>query len=477
MKSLLRTGLRLVALALSVEVLIPVSAMGFGDSATASGISQAKAPAAIVRAVRITSDKDGPAVEITSSRPLAPAIQKLDGPPRLVIDLPNTNFFLPRKRYASHDQQMSAVRVDQYQSTPPITRVVVDLLKAVGYSWDTNGNRLTVHLHPATDTASAAVPPSVPSFTRGMQPSLIPVSAGSLGMLVQAGRRIATGSSVSAGSETALLRLARGGEVKVCPGTTVSVTSSQNGHDLLLGMSTGSLEAHYALDASADSVLTPDFRILLAGPGEFHYAISADSRGNTCVSALPGNTASAIVSELMGEGTYQVQSTEQVVFRSGRLKAVDTVIPEDCGCAAPVIPVLRASATAGPLVSDENLSATMRLAQPRDEARSGTPPASPEELSASDQTSAELTLTASRPEAPLPPSQPNDIHVQVEAPLVFNAATASSQPTLEALPPAVNSRLLDQLPATVLAPAEVQASRPHHGFFGKIKGFFVSVFR
>jgi hypothetical protein len=478
MKSLLRTGLRLVALALSVEVLVPVSAIGFSDSATASGVSQAKAPAASVRAVRITSDKDGPAVEITSSRPLTPAIQKLDGPPRLVIDLPNTSFFLARKRYASHDQQMSAVRVDQYQASPPITRVVVDLLKPIGYSWDINGNRLTVHLHAVTERASATLPPSVPSFTRDAQPSLIPVSAGSLGMLVQAGRRIATGSSVSAGSETALLRLARGGEVKVCPGTTVSVTSSQNGHDLLLGMSTGSLEAHYALDASADSVLTPDFRILLAGPGEFHYAISADSRGNTCVSALPGNTASAIVSELMGEGTYQVQSTEQVVFRSGRLKAVDTAAREDCGCAATAVPVLRASATVGPVVSDENLSAKMRVAQPGDDAKPGSHPASSEELSPSDRTPAELTLAASRPEAPLPASQPNDVHVQVEAPLVFNAATASSQPTLEAqLPPVVSSRLRDPLPATILAPAEAQASRSHHGFFGKIRGFFVSVFR
>src|SRR5205814_10139822 len=46
-----------------------------------------ESPAAITR-VRILLNADSPALEITSDRQLAPQITKLDGPPRLMVDLP-----------------------------------------------------------------------------------------------------------------------------------------------------------------------------------------------------------------------------------------------------------------------------------------------------------------------------------------------------------------------------------------------------
>ena len=419
---------------------------------------------AFVRSVRILP---GPAVEILSNRPLVPVISSLDNPPRLVIDLPDAdvpNGLLSggKNRIDSPSQEIRRVRINQYQNTPPVARVVVDLLKPVGHTWDAAGNRLMVRLR--SDDEVRAKPTSVPAFTEGIQPVAVPLAPGSSGTLVFAGRHAAAGSSVTAGSETSVLRLERGGEVLVCPGTTVSVTSSQNGRALMLGINTGALEAHYNLDASADSILTPDFRILLAGPGEFHYAVSADSRGNTCVRALPGNTASVIVSELLGDGNYQVKPTEQIVFHSGRLNLVDALVPASCGCPPPEIPVMRASAPSAP-VTDASLTSPIRLSQPGDESKPAVPVDLPPETAA------------------LPASKPNDVHVQVDAPFVFRAEDLpASKPTAAKPAPIPQVELAADFPrpatfsAEVLPPPQSHAKPAHHGVFGKIKGFFAGIF-
>ena len=382
----------------------------------------------VIYTVRSLGEADGPVVELISSRPLVPAISKLEDPPRLVIDLPNARFAGHEKRLDFRSSEINGVRLSQYQQNPPVARIVVDLSKPVAYTWDAAGNRLMVRLHPAEESAK---PATVPAISRAVLPS-----SGTSGGMVLAGSRVTTGSAVTAGADTAILRLGRGGEILVCPRTTVSVTTSQNGRTLMLGMSTGALEAHYSLDTAADSILTPDFRILLAGPGEFHYGVSADSRGNTCIQSLPGNTASVIVSELLGDGTYQVKAAQQVMFHSGKLSGADTATPLNCGCPPVTPPLMQASAST---------------------------------------TSDPRRPVAGSETAALPASKPDDIHVQVEAPIVFRA---EDPPPVEPAP-AQEAKLLPlrDMPMPASFEAAVMPPKPaHHGFFGKLKGFFSTIF-
>jgi len=448
--------------------------------------AQSFGPPPTVIAVRVVHEKGVPAIEIlTRGGPVIPEVQTLDSPPRLVIDLPNSKLGLTQKKIPVEKENILAIRADQYQQTPPVTRIVLDLSAPYGYSWDGAGNRLMIRLRPPDNAAANKPPaqaPTVNDLSLNSTPAVVPVTGGP-GMVVLAGKRFAAGSSVSASSETAVLQLARGGEVRVCPGTTISITPSKTKRDLMLGLSTGGLETHYSLGASADSILTPDFRIMFAGPGHFHYAISADPHGNTCVRALTGNTSSAIVSELMGDRLYQVKPDEQVVFRSGQIDKVDSNVPLDCGCPAPV-QVLRTEIDSAPPVPDSQLPQKLRLG--------GTSsPATPVAGSvASKATSASnpQTLSSGPETAPLPPAQPNEVHVQIDAPFVFSGkkhdagATAAPTPpvpieTAKELPPEDIAARQPHLDTVIQPPPEEKkAKAEHHSFLRRVRNFFAGIF-
>jgi hypothetical protein len=430
---------------------------------------------AAIKSFRIVQEKDGQAVEILSTKPLVPSIQAVSDPDRLVIDLPNARLDTQQKKISVQADQIGAIRADQFQQNPPIARVVVDLLAPRTYTWDAAGNRLVVHLgkSPGQASSSPFQPPN-PSLTPAPQPVVASVRSASPTALAEIEKGI--GSTISAGPDTTILNLSRGGEVHVCPGTTVSVTPSQNRHNVMFSMNTGALEAHFALDASSDSVMTPDFRILLVGPGEFHYAISADSQGNTCVRALPGNTASAIVSELIGDRTYQVKATDQLVFRSGQLDRVDMAVPLECGCPPPRDAQLQAAST--PPMQSQN------QAQAKD-----LPPVNTNSSSVANTAHAN-TAPSNVPDAPLEASlAPNDLHVQVTEPFVFHATGPPPPPIadIHALPIDSRPRTAPALatplpPSTATSPnAGTDTASENHapvrGFFRRIGGFFAALFR
>ena len=440
--------------------------------------AQKTGSARVVKSVRVVEDKGAPAVEILSSVPITPHVRALDSPPRLVIDFPNSRLGLTEKPAETGNENILALHVSQVRDNPPATRIVVDLLAPYGYALAGEGNRLLVRLRPPedSDAGKPASQPASADFSLATDGAVVPL-AGGTGSVVLTGGRVGSGSSVTSGVDTTILQLPRGGEVRICPGTTIAITLSKSKRDLMFGVSTGTIETHYALSASTDTVLTPDFRIMFAGPGEFHYAISADSHGNTCVRALKGNTSSAIVSELMGNRIHQVRPSEEAVFRAGQIDKVDSDVPLSCGCPPPsaVIRTQAPSIQPAPEQSNAHVGGGSNSSLPANAAPANVAPA----IAAAPTSAAALS---NGPEtAALPASQPNDVHVQVDAPFVFNArdrAASISPAPVDAtreLPVEDSPDRPVHLDAVVQSPS-AKAKPEHRGIFGRVKGFFSAIF-
>lgn len=300
-------------------------------------------------------------------------------------------------------------------------------------------------------------------------------------VLAGGGTRVLSGSTVSAGLAAATVKLARGGDVRVCPGTNVSLSSSQAGRTLALGFDAGAVELHYNLASSADTLQTSDFRLLLAGPGTFHLAVSADQLGNTCVRPLPQNTSSVIVQELFGDATYQVKADEAIVFRKGHVADLSRDVPPDCGC--PVIPDTKMAQAApeptpqksgGPGNSAGNPSAQIASAEKPVETCKVLPPGSEEKVPSCGDT----------PTATLPGMTPN---VEVESPFVFHADPSVPDP-----PTIANVRLSDRgqvlaFQPVVLPPGagktaaasnrENAKPQPTKNFVARMRSFFAALFK
>lgn len=447
--------------------------------------AQTFGPAPTIKSIRVVHEGGAPAVEILSrGGQVFPDIQLLTSPPRLVIDIANSRIGPLPKRLVVHEDNILAIRADQYQAKPPVTRIVLDLQAPYAYSWDGVGNRLMVRLKPAEDpeVAKRVAPKQQVVANVSLRPvdAVVPVVSGSGKIVAAAG--LAPGSSVSAGSDTAVLQTRSGGEVRICPHTTISVTPARNRRDIMFGMSTGAIEAQDSLGDSADSVITPDFRILLEGPGAFHFAISADAHGNTCVRGLKGNTGSATVSEVVGDRVYKVKPSEQAVFHLGQIDKIDANVPLECGCPAPVPIPPSATATE---VAVANLPERATLGgsaaaetAPSKIAVSGAPESEPVPNSAT-------SLRQGAEIRSLPILKGEEMNVQVDAPLIFTAKNRRESVPLAPLEETRALPVQDSSVQPVHLDAMVEAPRPNRdtrtnaarrGFFHRLGGLFRSIF-
>jgi hypothetical protein len=274
---------------------------------------------------------------------------------------------------------------------------------------------------------------------------------------------VLSGSQLTAGIAPAILRLVRGGQVRLCPRTGLTV--NRGGPGLMLGIGAGAIEIDYRLDKfAADLLVTPDFNVRLVGPGVYHWAVGVTSKGDTCFKPLRGNTAGIVVSELLGSDSYGLIADERADFPGGKL-ANHSSLDGECGCPPPPATV---------------------AADPAD-----TKPTPPPVVPTNDVT------------APLPPQRPGETHVEVETPFVFSARAAggtrpntvaklrfSSLPNVVFVQEQVEPDVLVETPAEVSAkeakPAPEPAADPNgqkdeakkekKGLMGRVKGFFGSIF-
>ena len=107
-------ALRIVALAFFSTTLVRAQA---GNSRIAE-----------LRSWRVTAGEYGPVIEVVSTRPITPKIQVVENPLRLVIDLPGSTIGTARTRNPFRNEQIKSARLNQFQSTPPVSRIVLEML-------------------------------------------------------------------------------------------------------------------------------------------------------------------------------------------------------------------------------------------------------------------------------------------------------------------------------------------------------------
>jgi hypothetical protein len=244
---------------------------------------------------------------------------------------------------------------------------------------------------------------------------------------------IAANATVVSGGEATHVTLPYRGTLLVCAYTTVKLTADSSAPagempGLMMAMEHGALEMSFAAGRAnarnADTLLTPDFRILVSGPEAADVKVRLGPSGDTCIDNPGANGPYVLVSSVFEGGAYRVQPGQRVMFQHGSLHEVVDEEKEPCGC----------------------------------------PPAEPK--------GNEFPLAQSEGLAPLPkaaPSPEDGAPVPTVEPLVYKGADHAPQPVVVPEPaatPAGNAGA---------APAQTSAKKKP-GFFTRVGRFFKRIF-
>ena len=148
---------------------------------------------------------------------------------------------------------------------------------------------------------------------------------------------IGVSGTVTSGSRTTGVVLPHRGVLRVCASTTVKLAADMNvpageTPGLMMALDHGAVEASFATGQNSDILLTPDFRILIGGPGAAEVKVRLGQHGDTCVDNAGVNAPYVLVSSVFDGGAYRVQAGQRVMFQHGSLQEVVDQEKEPCGC-------------------------------------------------------------------------------------------------------------------------------------------------
>ena len=292
---------------------------------------------------------------------------------------------------------------------------------------------------PPAAPALTPAPASVPTSVIATPVAIVPIAGDAghaptvTGALEVTGDRaiIASSGAVSSGNATTDVTLPQRGTLHVCASTTVKLAAdasvpSGEMPGLLMALDHGALEADLTIGGNSDVVLTPDFRILISGPGPANLKLRLGSQGDTCVDNAGVNAPYVLVTSLFGDGMYRVQPGQRVLFEHGSVLNVVDKEKEPCGCP----PAVKPGSNEFPLAQSEGLAP---IAKP----------------------------------APAPPPS-----AEMHLPLVYNGSEHAPKRAPETASPAVSAAPAPIAPAT---PA-TRKTKPKRGFFRSMGRFFRRVF-
>jgi len=282
------------------------------------------------------------------------------------------------------------------------------------------------------DTKSSSAPIAIVALNAKQSENGVKVT----GALEVAGGKAILGASgeIASGSETTQVTLPRRGTLRVCASTSVKLSTdasvpAADVPGLMMAMDHGAIEASFATGRNADVLMTPDFRILIGGPGSVEVKVRLGENGDTCVDNPGADAPYVLVSSVFEGGAYRVQPGQRVMFQHGSLKEVVDDEKEPCGCPPPPSGVPNEF----PLAQSEGLAPLVKL----------TPSPSP-------------TVGLQTPTAP---------------PLVYSGQPKATQAAAESQPadPAAATQTPSSHPAST-----PPAKKP--GFFHRVGNFFRRIF-